>query len=82
MTAHTADLKESLFEEIKGRLKEDDESTYLYNGYWYFLLKWKRMNLSYYYRRKDGSETVELLFNVNEMAIGMSSINYQASMCP
>jgi oligopeptidase B len=25
MTAHTADLKESLFEEIKGRLKEDDE---------------------------------------------------------
>jgi oligopeptidase B len=33
MTAHTADLKESLFEEIKGRLKEDDESTYLYNGY-------------------------------------------------
>jgi oligopeptidase B len=30
----TADLKESLFEEIKGRLKEDDESfPYLYNGY-------------------------------------------------
>jgi oligopeptidase B len=42
MTAHTADLKESLFEEIKGRLKEDDESVpYLYNGYWYITKKWK-----------------------------------------
>ncbi|OXS18909.1 hypothetical protein CGU36_28095, partial [Pseudomonas fluorescens] len=36
MTAHTDDLKESLFQEIKGRLKEDDESVpYLFNGYWY-----------------------------------------------
>ncbi|MFT5986040.1 MAG: oligopeptidase B, partial [Planctomycetota bacterium] len=34
MTAHTDALKEDLFQEIKGRIKEDDASVpYLYNGY-------------------------------------------------
>ncbi|KQC33831.1 protease 2 [Nonlabens sp. YIK11] len=71
MTAHTADLKLELFEEIKARLKEDDESVpYLYNGYWYFTKMEKGESYPYYYRRKDGSEKVELLFNVNEMATG------------
>lgn len=71
VTAHTADLKQSLFEEIKGRLKEDDESVpYLYNGYWYFTKMEKGESYPFYYRRKDGSEKVELLFNVNEMAKG------------
>jgi oligopeptidase B len=31
MTAHTADLKESLFEEIKGRLKDDE---------WFISVQW------------------------------------------
>ncbi len=71
MTAHTNPLKDDLFEEIKSRLKEDDESVpYLYNGYWYFTKMEIGESYPYYYRRKDGSDHVELLFNVNEMAQG------------
>lgn len=36
MTAHTKDFQKELFEEMKARIKEDDESVpYLYNGYYY-----------------------------------------------
>ncbi len=71
MTAHTNDLKNDLFEEIKSRIKEDDESVpYLYNGYWYFTKMEVGESYPYYYRRKDGSDKVQLLFNVNEMAQG------------
>lgn len=36
LTAHTKDFQKSLFEEMKGRIKEDDASVpYKYNGYWY-----------------------------------------------
>ncbi|MGB3591518.1 MAG: S9 family peptidase [Nonlabens sp.] len=70
-TAHTADLKESLFNEIKGRIKEDDESVpYLLNGYWYFTKMKKGDSYPYFYRRKDGTSSDELLFNVNELAAG------------
>jgi oligopeptidase B len=71
MTAHTADLKKSLFEEIKSRIKEDDSSVpYLYNGYWYFTKMEEGESYPYYYRRKDGDDQLQLLFNVNEMAQG------------
>ncbi|WP_124981439.1 S9 family peptidase [Nonlabens xiamenensis] len=71
MTAHTADLKNKLFEEIKGRLKEDDQSVpYLLNGYWYFSRMEIGESYPYYYRRQDGTQHEELLFNVNEMAQG------------
>ena len=34
--AHTESFQEDLFEELKARIKEDDESVpYKYNGYWY-----------------------------------------------
>lgn len=36
MTAHTKGLQDSLYEEMKGRIKEDDSSVpYFYNGYFY-----------------------------------------------
>ena len=36
MTAETDTFREDLFEELKSRIKEDDESVpYFYNGYWY-----------------------------------------------
>ena len=70
-TAHTDQLKDDLFNEIKGRIKEDDESVpYLLNGYWYISKMETGESYPYYYRRKDGSEEQELLFNVNEMAAG------------
>lgn len=81
VTEHTNDLKEQLFEEIKGRIKEDDESVpYLLNGYWYISKMKTGESYPYYYRRKDGEEKEELLFNVNEMANGhdyykLTSIN-------
>ncbi len=81
VTQHTNDLKEELFQEIKGRIKEDDESVpYLLNGYWYISKMKTGESYPYYYRRKDGEEKEELLFNVNEMAIGhdyykLTSIN-------
>ena len=81
VTEHTNDLKEQLFEEIKGRIKEDDESVpYLLNGYWYISKMKTGESYPYYYRRKDGEEKEELLFNVNDMANGhdyykLTSIN-------
>jgi oligopeptidase B len=70
-TAHTDVLKTALFEEIKGRIKEDDESVpYLLNGYWYYSKMETGESYPYYYRRKDGDTDAELLFNVNEMAQG------------
>jgi oligopeptidase B len=36
MTAYTQEFQKELFEEMKARIKEDDESVpYLYNGYYY-----------------------------------------------
>ncbi|AZQ44516.1 S9 family peptidase [Nonlabens ponticola] len=71
MTAHTTELKNSLFEEIKARIKEDDQSVpYLYNGYWYFTKMEQGESYPFYYRRKDGTDEDILLFNVNEMAEG------------
>ena len=36
MTAHTKAFQEELFEEMKGRIKEDDSSVpYKLDGYWY-----------------------------------------------
>ncbi|MGB5981073.1 MAG: S9 family peptidase [Nonlabens sp.] len=70
-TAHTNELKQQIFDEIKGRIKEDDESVpYLLNGYWYFSKMETGESYPYFYRRKDGRKEVELLFNVNEMAQG------------
>lgn len=71
-TKHTNDLKESLFQEIKSRIKEDDSSVpYLLNGYWYIMKLKKGQNYPLYYRRKDEDDAQEeLIFDVNEMAVG------------
>ncbi|KEZ94608.1 S9 family peptidase [Nonlabens ulvanivorans] len=72
MTAHTKQLKVDLFEEIKSRINEDDESVpYFWNGYWYYTKMKKGESYPFYYRKKESlSNKEELLFNVNEMAIG------------
>ncbi|MFC7357004.1 S9 family peptidase [Jejudonia soesokkakensis] len=74
MTAHTDDLKQSLFEEIKSRIKEDDESVpYFYNGY-YYITRYETGKDYPVYTRKKGSLDAEeeILFNVNDMAQGHS----------
>lgn len=77
MTAHTNDFQKDLFEEMKSRIKEDDESVpYKYNGYYYITKFEKGKDYPIYTRKKDSLEAVEeLLFNVNDMAEGHSYYN-------
>jgi len=74
MTQHTDDLQANLFEEMKSRIKEDDESVpYFYNGYYYTTRYETGKDYPIYARKKgtlDAEE--EIMFNVNEMAEGHS----------
>ena len=72
MTAHTKPLEEKLFEEMKSRIKEDDESVpYKYNGYWYTVKYETGKDYPIYTRRKETLKAKEeLLFDCNEMAKG------------
>ena len=72
MTAHTKKLEDKLFEEMRSRIKEDDESVpYKYNGYWYIVKYETGKNYPIYTRKKETLDAQEeLLFDCNEMAIG------------
>jgi oligopeptidase B len=70
MTAHTKDFQKELYEEMKGRIKEDDESVpYLYNGY-YYITRFETGKDYPIYSRKKGSLDAkeEIMFDCNEMA--------------
>ncbi|WP_276380583.1 S9 family peptidase [Flavobacterium sp. H4147] len=72
MTAHTKDLQEILYEEMKGRIKEDDSSVpYFYNGY-YYITRFETGQDYPIFSRKKGSLSAdeEILFNCNELAKG------------
>ncbi|MCF6279624.1 MAG: S9 family peptidase [Flavobacteriaceae bacterium] len=70
MTAHTKKFQEDLFEEMKGRIKEDDESVpYKRNGYFYITRFKKGDQYPIYARKKETLKAdEEILFNVNELA--------------
>ena len=72
MTAHTKDFQKALFEEMKGRIKEDDQSVpYLYNGYYYITRYEKGQDYPIYSRKKGSLEAKEeILFDCNELAKG------------
>ena len=74
MTADTKDFQKSLFEEMKSRIKEDDQSVpYLYNGYFYITRFEKGQDYPIYSRKKENLEAKEeIMFNCNEMAKGHS----------
>ncbi|MBE8723972.1 S9 family peptidase [Flavobacterium sp. KB82] len=72
MTAHTKKLQNELYEEMKGRIKEDDSSVpYFYNGYFY-ITRFETGQDYPIFARKKGSLAAdeEILFNCNEMAKG------------
>lgn len=74
MTAGTKELQKSLFDEMKSRIKEDDESVpYLYNGY-YYITRFETGKDYPIYSRKKGSLSAkeEIMFNCNELAKGHS----------
>ncbi|QTD39253.1 S9 family peptidase [Polaribacter batillariae] len=70
VTAYTKDFEAKLFEEMKGRIKEDDASVpYKDNGYFYITRYEKGMQYPIYSRKKENLEAEEqIMFNVNEMA--------------
>ncbi len=70
MTSHTKAFQEKLFEEIKGRIKQDDESVpYKENGY-YYLTRYETGKEYPIYSRKKGSLDAkeEIMLNANELA--------------
>ncbi|WP_282076023.1 S9 family peptidase [Maribacter aquivivus] len=72
LTKHTKDFQESLFQEMKGRIKEDDSSVpYKLNGYWYSTRYVIGGEYPLYSRFKINLEaTEEIIFNCNDMAKG------------
>lgn len=76
-TADTKGFQKELYEEMKSRIKEDDESVpYLYNGY-YYITRFELGKGYPIYSRKKGSLDAkeEILFNCNELALGQSYFN-------
>jgi len=73
-TKDTEAFQETLFEEMKSRIKEDDESVpFKKNGYWYITKFEKGKEYPIYTRRKETLEAPEeLLFDCNQMAEGFS----------
>ena len=72
VTSHTEELQEALFEEIKGRIKEDDSSVpYLKDGYWYYT-RFEEGKSYPIYCRKEGSMEAdeEIMLDVNQLAEG------------
>nr|WP_294923176.1 S9 family peptidase [uncultured Flavobacterium sp.] len=72
MTSHTKGLQDALYEEMKGRIKEDDSSVpYFYNGY-YYITRFETGQDYPIFSRKKGSLSAEeeVMFNCNELAKG------------
>ena len=74
MTADTKGFQKELYEEMKARIKEDDQSVpYLYNGY-YYITRFETGKDYPIYSRKKGSLAAneEILFNCNDLAKGQT----------
>jgi len=69
---HTESLQEKLFEEIVGRISQDDMSApYMDNGYYYYTRFEEGKEYPVHCRRKDSMQAPEeVLLDVNEMAEG------------
>lgn len=72
LTAHTEQFQQDLFEEMKGRIKEDDESVpYKKNGYYYITRYETGKQYPIYARKKESLNAEEsILIDVNKMADG------------
>jgi len=74
MTAHTKKFQKELFEEMKGRIKEDDSSVpFKNNGYWYYTRYELGKDYPILCRKKDSLSNKEIVvFDNNKMAEGHS----------
>lgn len=77
--ASTKDLQDTIYKEIIGRIKEDDEGyPVLKNGYYYYHRTEKGKQYATYCRKKDlKSNNEEILFDVNKMAEGKSAFIFR-----
>ncbi len=69
---HTEKLQKTIYNEITGRIKKDDESVpYLDNGYYYYTKYSEGQEYPVYYRRKGSLDAPdEVLLDVNKLAEG------------
>ena len=76
-TEHTKAFQKDLFEEMKARIKEDDESyPYFYNGYYYITRFEKGKDYPIYSRKKESlTSAEEIMFDCNEMAKDFTYFN-------
>ena len=74
---HTEALQQELYDELTGRLKQDDESApYKQNGYYYYTRYEESKEYPIYCRKKGDLEAEEeIMLNVNEMAEGYDYFN-------
>lgn len=72
MTAHTKKFQADLYEEMKGRIEEKDQSVpYLFNGYYYITRYEVGQDYPIYSRKKGSLQAQEeVMFDCNEMAKG------------
>ncbi len=68
--AHTAGLQESLFEEMKGRIRQDDQSAPYYDNGYYYYVRYEEGGEYPIYCRKPGrlEANEEVMLDVNELA--------------
>lgn len=77
MTSDTEDFQQTIYNEIKKKIKEDDQSVpYFLNGYWYLTKYQKNKNYPIYLRRKsDLNSKDQILFDCNLLAEGYEYFN-------
>jgi oligopeptidase B len=77
----TKELQEKIFNEIKGRIKEEDESyPVLMNGYYYYNRTEKDKQYRIYCRKEGSKDAPEqVVFNINKMAEGKKAMIYAGS---
>jgi oligopeptidase B len=74
MMSGTVQLQEQLFQEMKGRVPEDDATAPIYDNGYYYYSRTEAGNQYFKYCRKKGSleATEEVLLDVDQMAKGKS----------
>jgi len=75
------ELRETLFQEMKGRLAPRDNSVpYLKSGFWYYHRFEEGLEHAKYFRKKEGSDQEQLLLDVNAEGLNQPYIQ-EAGLC-
>lgn len=74
MTAHTAELRQTIYDEMLARIKEDDSGVPVQRGDWYYHSRTEKGKAYPIFARRRGSETAEeeIYFDQNKEAEGFA----------